>query len=82
MPARRVRLCPVDVPSFKHPLQARDAVLFVELRTLRQIGNAIEILDLEEVVPPSVPPATIFEDTISVKCSEVRYSRKYRRIAA
>jgi hypothetical protein len=33
-------------------------------------------------VPPSVPPPTILDDTISVKCCDDRYSRKYLRTAA
>ena len=49
MPARRVRLRAVDVTGLEDALEARNAVLLVELRALREIGNAIEVLDLEEI---------------------------------
>ena len=35
----------------------------------------------KRLVPPSVPPETILDETISVKCCDVRNSLKYLRIA-
>ena len=77
-----MRLCTIDMPGLEYAIETGNAVLLVELGALREIRNAIEILDLEKVRAPSVPPPTILDDTISVKCCDVRYSRKYLRTAA
>lgn len=49
MPAARVRLRAMDVSRLEHALECRDAVLLVELRALREIGHAVEVLDREQV---------------------------------
>jgi hypothetical protein len=39
----------IDVTSFKNSFKTGDAVFFVELRALRQIRDAIKVLQLEEI---------------------------------
>src|SRR5499426_2680852 len=45
----RVRLRAVNVPCLIDSLEARDPMFLVELRTLRKIGDAVEIFQLEEI---------------------------------
>ena len=49
MAAGGVRFGAVHVARFVDPFEPRHAVLFVELRALRQIGHSIEIGDLKQV---------------------------------
>jgi hypothetical protein len=49
MAACRMGLGSIDVTRFKNPFKTGDAVLFVELRALRQIRDAIKVLQLEEI---------------------------------
>src|ERR1700733_14512658 len=49
MPAACVGLCAIDMPGLKNPLEGGDAVLFIELRTLGQIGGAFEVLYRKEI---------------------------------
>src|SRR5947199_3704424 len=49
MARRRVRLGAIDVARLENAFQPEHAVLLVELRTLRQVCDAIEVADLEEV---------------------------------
>ena len=56
MTAGSVWLGPVDMACFIDALQSGDAVFLVELGALRQIGGAIEVLDLEEIAA-SLGPA-------------------------
>ena len=49
MPRGSVRLGAINVTGFKHALHSGHRMLFVKLRTLREIGRAIEILDREQV---------------------------------
>src|SRR5678809_480502 len=49
MAAGRVRFGAINVPRFKYPLESRDSVLLVELRTLREIRDAIEIANREQI---------------------------------
>src|SRR5215469_15247094 len=52
MPAAGVRLGAINVPRLEHALEGGDAMLFVELRTLREVGDAIEVVDREQIGPP------------------------------
>src|SRR5262245_38448789 len=45
----RVRLRAINVPCLIDTLEPRDSVLLVELRTLREVGDAVEIFQLEEI---------------------------------
>jgi hypothetical protein len=42
-----MRFRPIHVTRLKHALEAHHAMLLVELRALRKIGNAIDLFDLE-----------------------------------
>lgn len=44
-----MRLCPIYVASFIDPFQPADAVLLIELGTLSKVGDAVKILQLEEI---------------------------------
>src|SRR5262249_28629458 len=47
--AARVRLRAINVPCLIDPLEARDSMFLVELRTLRKISDAVEIFQFEEI---------------------------------
>ncbi len=49
MPTAGMGFRAIDVTGFEHPLEACDAMLFVELRALGQIGGLLEVLDGEEI---------------------------------
>ena len=49
MPRTRVRFGTIHMAGLEHLLECGDAVLFVELRTLREIRDTIEVVDGEEV---------------------------------
>ena len=39
----------INVTGFKNALESSHAVFLIELRTLRQVGNAVKILHLEKI---------------------------------
>src|SRR5215510_16503005 len=45
----RMRLRAVNVPCLIDTLKARDSVFLVKLGTLREVGDAVEIFQLEEI---------------------------------
>src|SRR5687768_16485774 len=49
MTAGRMGLGPINVTRLEHPLESGNPVLFVELRTLRQVRRPLEIFDLEKI---------------------------------
>ena len=49
MAAGRVRLGPIYVTCFEDSLQARHGMFLVKLRTLRQICDTVEVLQLEQI---------------------------------
>jgi hypothetical protein len=44
-----MRFGSVDVAGLEHSLEACDSMLFVELRALREVNDAIEVFDLEQI---------------------------------
>src|SRR5215216_1742970 len=55
MPAAGVRLSPIDVTRFEDAFETGHAMLFVELRTLRQISHPLKILVLKKIGPTLGP---------------------------
>src|SRR5678815_5955671 len=49
MAARGMRLCAIDMSGLKHAFESSHSMLFIELRTLRQVCHAVEILNGEEI---------------------------------
>src|ERR1700738_2981658 len=49
MPTACVRFGTVDVPGLEYALKCGNPMFLVELRTLRQIGDAFKVLDRKEI---------------------------------